>query len=250
MSRNLVNAHLNRVRLGPALEEEKIQIVGDALRFQSALMQIALAFNFLEPVRAAMETSQCLLQAIPTGGSPLLQLPGVDKALAADLALREKNPIRNIQSLLRMDEKERRKALEILDSKTYSQAMNIAKQIPILVLSNVHFKGTTLNSRLLTKVPGDKIVTPGAIVQLVFTTRLATEKDYLPTATKPDVLGDSSSDDSDIEDDVDVLIGRKRSYNDGEPTPIALAHAPYFPQVQPIAYRPDMRNTNRGGGHF
>jgi len=81
-------------------------------------------------------------------------------------------------------------------------------------------------------VTGDKIVTAGAIVQLVFTTRLATENDYKTTPVKPVSPGESSSDDSDIEeDDVDILIGRKKSHNDGEPVPIPLTHAPYFPLV-------------------
>jgi translocation protein SEC63 len=92
-----------------------------------------------------MEMSQCLLQAIPIGGSPLLQLPGIDNTLAHSLRMREKHQIKNIQDLLRLNEKERRKALRDLDEKQYTQAMNIAKQIPILVLSNAHFKGTFLN---------------------------------------------------------------------------------------------------------
>jgi translocation protein SEC63 len=91
-----------------------------------------------------MEMSQCLLQAIPIGGSPLLQLPGIDNILAHSLRMREKHQIKNIQDLLRLSEKERRKALQGLDEKQYTQAMNIAKQIPILILSNVHFKGLFL----------------------------------------------------------------------------------------------------------
>ena len=88
-----------------------------------------------------MEMSQCLLQAIPVGGSPLLQLPGVDSTLVRELRMRGKNSVKSIQDLLRLDEKERRKALGNLDEKTYAQATSIAKQIPILILSNVHFKG-------------------------------------------------------------------------------------------------------------
>jgi hypothetical protein len=100
-------------------------------------------------------------------------------------------------------------------------------------------------------VMGDKIVTAGAIVQLVFTTRLATENDYKTTSIKPISPGESSSDDSDIEeDDVDILIGRKKSHNDGEPVPIPLTHAPYFPLV--LTYPPsnltDPRNTSLAGG--
>lgn len=132
---------MNRIELNPTLEEERYQIVTDAAKFQNGLMQITLAFNFFEPARAAMEIAQCLRQAIPIGGSPLLQLPGINNALVRNLRIREKSPIKNIQDLLSLDEQERRKALQDLDEKAYSQAINIAKNIPVLVLSNVHFKG-------------------------------------------------------------------------------------------------------------
>jgi preprotein translocase subunit Sec63 len=80
-------------------------------------------------------------------------------------------------------------------------------------------------------VSGDKIITPGAIVQLVFTTRLATEDDY-KTSIKPEVTDTSSTDDSDIEeDDVEFLINRKKANLDGDSVVIPLAHAPYFPLV-------------------
>ena len=88
-----------------------------------------------------MEMSQCLLQAIPIGGSPLLQLPGISNTLGHELRIKQKLQIKSIQDLLALDEKERRKALKSLDDNTYTQAINIAKQIPILKLSNVHFKG-------------------------------------------------------------------------------------------------------------
>jgi translocation protein SEC63 len=105
------------------------------------MIQIALAYGYFEPVRAAIETCQHLVQAIPFGGSPLLQLPGVDNKLASTLQLRQKNPIRSIQGLLKLDQEERRKALGSLNDNTYSQAIHIAQQIPILAISNVHFKG-------------------------------------------------------------------------------------------------------------
>ena len=103
-------------------------------------MQIALPFNYFEPVHATMKMSQCLIQAIPIGGSPLLQLPGIDNKLARNLEVLDK-PIKTIQDLLRLDEKAQRKALERLDDKAFSRAINIAKKIPILILSNVHFRG-------------------------------------------------------------------------------------------------------------
>jgi len=104
------------------------------------MIQIALAYNYFEPVRSAMEMCQHLLQAIPVGGSPLLQLPGISQKLALELRMRKK-PVKDVQGLLSLEETERRKALDALDDTTYSQAINVARQIPILQISNVHFKG-------------------------------------------------------------------------------------------------------------
>jgi len=53
-----------------------------------------------------------------------------------------KSPVRNIGDLLSLDTKDQRKALARLDDNQFQQAINIAKNIPILVVSNVHFKGT------------------------------------------------------------------------------------------------------------
>jgi len=125
------------------LEAKKSQIVSETLRFQNGLIQIALAFNYFEPVNAAMDLSQCIIQALPAGGSSLLQLPGVDIALVQKLRMAPR-PIKSIQDLLRLNDADKRKALATLDKKTYSQVINVAKQIPMLVLSNVHFKGTVL----------------------------------------------------------------------------------------------------------
>ena len=81
---------------------------------------------------------------------------------------------------------------------------------------------------------GDKIVTPSAIVQLVFTTRLATENDHKsPKSESQTVVNDN--DDTDDED-IDVLIGRKDLHKDNASVPVPVAHAPYFPQVSHQMY--------------
>ena len=107
----------------------------------AGLIQIALGFSYLEPVRASLRISQILVQAIPINGSPLLQLPGVTSTLAWNLRAQKRNPIRTVQDLLRLEPDEQRKALSSLDERHFSQAINVAKQIPILIVSNVHFKG-------------------------------------------------------------------------------------------------------------
>jgi hypothetical protein len=101
-----------------------------------------------------------------------------------------------------------------------------------MFISKVHNSSTETNL-----VPGDKIITPGAIVQLVFTARLATEKDIQSPTTEKSTT-ETLKDDSDVdEDDVDILIGRKKAHRDGDPEPIPLAHAPYFPIVIPLFTR-------------
>lgn len=111
---------------------------------QNALIDIALAFNYFAPVRSAMDMSQLLLQAIPIGCSPLLQLPEIDNSIVQRLRLRKGRSVHNIQDLLALEEAERRQALSMLNDEAYSRAINIAKQIPILIVSNVHFKGIPL----------------------------------------------------------------------------------------------------------
>ena len=53
-----------------------------------------------------------------------------------------------------------------------------------------------------TQVPGDKIVTPAALVQIVFDTRLATEEDY-KTGFKEESNNESKADSGD-DDEEDV----------------------------------------------
>jgi translocation protein SEC63 len=92
-----------------------------------------------------MEISQHILQALPVGSYPLQQLPGIDKKLAQSLGM-ENHAVKTIQDLLALREDERRKTLEILDEQQYQLAMCVAKQIPVLVISNTHFKGTPSHS--------------------------------------------------------------------------------------------------------
>jgi preprotein translocase subunit Sec63 len=140
-ARELLLAHLNRLELGPALDETKTQVATDAIKFQNGLIQIALAFNYFDPVRAAMEVSQRIVQAIPLDGSPLLQLPGISNEIVHELRLAEK-PVTSLKDLLRLNDSERREALKSLDDASFSKAMNIAKQIPRIIVKDVHFKGT------------------------------------------------------------------------------------------------------------
>jgi len=61
-------------------------------------------------------------------------------------SLGKSGAITNIQDLLRLDSQQQRKVLARLDDKQFQQAINIAKNVPVLVVSNVHFKGTQFHS--------------------------------------------------------------------------------------------------------
>lgn len=139
--RNLLHAHLHRIKLPPSFENAKHKTVAEALELQNALIDIALAYNYFSPVRSAMDMFQLLLQAIPIGSSPLLQLPEIDNSIVQRLRVRKGKPVNNIQDLLALEDAERRQVLSMLDDEAYSRAVNIAKQIPILIVNNVHFKG-------------------------------------------------------------------------------------------------------------
>src|ERR1700738_2614179 len=78
-------------------------------------------------------------------------------------------------------------------------------------------------------VPGDEIVTPGAIVQLVFSVRLAIEQDYSMTENSNTSV--ELPETNIEEDDVGILIDQRPTLNDSKLVP--LAHAPYFPLVLP-----------------
>jgi translocation protein SEC63 len=197
------------------------------------LIQIALAFNYYEPVRATLELSQHLLQAIPIGGSPLLQLPGITKEMVGSLKLRQP-PITDIRTLLALNEKEQQEALTSLDAQAFTQAIHIAKQIPQIVVTKVQFKGKFPPALALRAVAGDKIVTPSAIVELVYTVHLANQEDDSQAPLADGNASSSPAEDSDVdEDDLDNITGRKKLNNDSDSTPIPLVHAPYFPSVPP-----------------
>ena len=143
LSRNLIHAHFNHINLGPILAAEKIQVVSETIKFQNGLLHMALAFQYLEPVRGAMDPCQRLLQAIPLGELPLLQLPGFDKNVRRDLKMysQGKTGLTTIQDLLSLESTEQREALSRLDDIQFHQAINIVKNVPILVVSKCTLQG-------------------------------------------------------------------------------------------------------------
>jgi len=101
---------------------------------------------------------------------------------------------------------------------------------------------------VLTLVLGDKIITPNALVQVVYTARLATEEDFQKPSSPTENSTKSDAKRPD-EDDLEVLLDRKNTIQGEDITPTPLVHAPYFPIVPPWLYdTSNSRNTNHDGG--
>ncbi|CAI7623149.1 unnamed protein product [Penicillium pancosmium] len=226
----LLWAYLDRIDLGDAsLDSEKYEAAPIALSLGEAFTAISLAFGNLRPILGGFQTSQNLIQAVPPGASPLLQLPNfTDAVVKAVEGEHSKNHL-NVQSFMNIPEVERRKltvGAGLLSEKQYIDAISVAQQLPALEVSKAFFK-----------VMGEKVITPSSLVQLVVKARFVP-----PGCTDVPPVNELDLEDVDPdEDDLDALMGRKPAKNratkivDGkkvenkvETIQPPLAHAPYF----------------------
>lgn len=226
----LLWAYLGRIDLGDAsLDAEKFEAAPTALSLGEAFTAIALAFGNLRPILGAFQTSQSLIQAVPPGSSPLLQLPNFTNAVVKSVeGEHNKNHI-TVQQFMKMPETQRRSltvGAGLLTEKQYTDAIAVARQLPVLEVSKAFFK-----------VMGEKVITPSSLVQLVVKARFVP-----PGCTEVPAVNELDLEDIDPdEDDLDALMGRKPAKNrttklvDGKKVPTKvetiqppLAHAPYF----------------------
>lgn len=186
----------------------------------------------MPPLLSAFRVSQHLIQAIPPNGSPLLQLPHFTPAIARAIEGEGSKHHLTVQQLMDMPEYKRRKLAmdqsRVLNPKQYNEAINVARQIPLVRVEKTFFK-----------VMGEKYITPGSLVQFIVKVRV------IP----PGTLNIPNIDPLDLEDvdpdegDLDALLNRKppkiskvekidgtsaTSDKEEEPMQPPLAYAPYF----------------------
>ncbi|KAJ5089312.1 hypothetical protein N7532_007996 [Penicillium argentinense] len=226
----LLWAYLGRIDLDDtSLNSEKYEAAPIALALDEAFTAISLAFGNLRPILGSFQTSQNLIQAVPPGSSPLLQLPNFTDAVVKSVeGENAKNHI-NVQNFMKIPDAERRKLVVgagLLSEKQYTDAISVAQQLPVLEVSKAFFK-----------VMGEKVITPSSLVQLVVKARFVP-----PGCTNVPAVDELDLEDIDPdEDDLDALMGRKPAKNrttklvDGkkvenkvETIQPPLAHAPYF----------------------
>jgi translocation protein SEC63 len=219
----LLWAYLGRVELDDsALNQAKIEVAPIARALNASFNAIALAFGSTGPILASFLTAQNLIQAIPPGASPLLQLPYITPAIARAIEGDAKTHL-TLQQYMQLPEAYRRKlsiGKGLLTESQYQTAMNVAKQLPRLQVEKAFFK-----------VTGEKYITPGSLVSLVVKGR------FVPPGSEnvPEVNELDLEDVDPDEDDLDAILGRQKKSGKGEksakedkPVQPPLAYAPYF----------------------
>ncbi|KIW04830.1 uncharacterized protein PV09_04013 [Verruconis gallopava] len=205
----LIWAYLGRIDLEDAiLNDEKFEVGPIAQLLNEAFTIIALHFGAMEPVLNSYRLSQCLLQAIPPAGSPLLQLPHfTPKVVAAIEGVKSRKHL-SVQKFMAIPPNERKSKVVgpgLLDERQYQQAMSIASNMPYLHVERAFFK-----------VHGERYVTPNSLVQFVVKARVIPPgSTNVPHVTEAD-LEEPDKDES------------RRSKANEVSYPPPLAHAPYF----------------------
>jgi translocation protein SEC63 len=195
---------------------EKYEVASTAVQLVQSFRSIALSFGLLQPILAALQTPQYLIQAMVPGASPLLQLPHFSPKVVEAIEGDHAKEHMTVQQYMELAEAQRKKISVgpgLLSDKQYQTAVTVARQIPDLQICKAFFK-----------VVGEKVVTPSSLVRLVVKAR------FIPPGYKnvPEV---SASDLEDVDPDEDDISGNRKAKGEDEEDETVqppLAHAPYF----------------------
>lgn len=245
----LLWAYLARVDLGDAtLESEKYAVAPIAFLLNDSFTSIALAFGVVGPLLASYHASQNIIQALLPESSPLLQLPYFTPKIIRAIEGDDLTSHMSLQKFMSLPESQRRLLAADLSEPQYATAMQVAQQMPNVVVAKAFFK-----------VIGDKVITPSALVQLVVKGRI------IPPGTKhiPDINPADLEDIDPEEGDLDALLGRQPAKSrkrkpidpDAPPTDFSnkgnsiqppLAHAPYFARNHSPRWRVFLTDARAG----
>ncbi|KAG9232553.1 Sec63 Brl domain-containing protein [Amylocarpus encephaloides] len=218
----LLWAYLGRVDLDDqTLDQAKLEVAPIAHALNSSFGAIALAFGATAPIISSYTTSQNLIQAIPPGASPLLQLPHFTLAIAKAIEGDALTHL-SLQEYMDLPGAYRRKLTvgkDLLTEPQYQTALSVARQLPRFQLEKGFFK-----------VTGEKFIIPSSLVSMVVKGR------FIPPGSEnvPEVNENDLEDVDPDEDDLDAILGREKKAGKGEkpaetkPVQPPLAYAPYF----------------------
>lgn len=113
-------------------------MVAHANNLLTGLLNIALAYNWLQAYLLITSLQQHVIQAFHPAFSPVLQLPHITPAIADHLA---KKGVKDIPAFVALNEKEKKESLKDLSDKEYRQTVRVAENWPRLKLISAAFKG-------------------------------------------------------------------------------------------------------------
>ncbi|OTA59958.1 hypothetical protein K449DRAFT_332907 [Hypoxylon sp. EC38] len=224
----LLWAYLGRVELeDPALNSAKYLVAPIAQSLCGSFRAIALAYGNTKPILTSFYTSQRLIQAVPPNVSPLFQLPHFTPAVVKAIEGDSKTHL-TVQEFMDLPDSERRSVAVgpgLLSEEQYKTAVDIATQLPYLRVAKAFFK-----------VAGERFIIPSSLVTLVVKGRFIP-----PGSTNVPKVDELDLEDVDpAEDDLDALMGRKKTVKDengklvtkedAKPVPPPLTFAPYYPR--------------------
>ncbi|KAI4870771.1 Sec63 Brl domain-containing protein [Hypoxylon rubiginosum] len=221
----LLWAYLGRVELDDqALDSAKYLVAPIAQSLCGSFRAISLAYGNIGPILASYYTSQRLVQALPPKASPLLQLPHFTPAVVKAIEGDSKTHL-TVQEFMDLPDSKRRSAAVgngLLSEEQYKTAVTVAQQLPYLRVAKAFFK-----------VTGERFIIPSSLVTLVVKGR------FIPPGSIniPEVDEVDLEDVDPAEDDLDALMGRKKTVKDAngklikednKPVQPPLTFAPYY----------------------
>ncbi|KAI1313672.1 Sec63 Brl domain-containing protein [Xylaria venustula] len=219
----LLWAYLGRVELDDqALNAAKYLVAPIAQNLSRASTVIALAYGNTTPLLASYHASQRFIQAIPPMASPLFQLPyftpAVVKAVEGDSKIHA-----SVQQFMALPDSQRRKLVigkNLLNEEQYKTAIEVSKQLPHFQVAKAFFK-----------VTGEKFIIPQSLVSFVVKGRFVP-----PGSTDVPAVDELDLEDVDpAEDDLDAMLGRKKTTKDASGKIITEEYKPVSP---PITFAP------------
>ncbi|TQS36815.1 hypothetical protein Golomagni_02724 [Golovinomyces magnicellulatus] len=223
MALGLLWAYLGRVELDDAvLDRKKFEVAPIAYSLNTSFMVISFAFGSTTPVLNSYFLTQSLMQAIPPGGSPLLQLPYFTKKITNSIDGFSRNHL-TIQDYMKLPRHYRRKisiGKGLLTVPQYKVAVTLARQLPYIQIEKTFFK-----------VTGEKFVTCNSLVTLVIKCRVIPPgSSNVPEINEHD-LEDIDSDGEDLDTSLERKASnekdrkKKKHVKSFQPP---LTHSPYF----------------------
>ncbi|KAI1406704.1 Sec63 Brl domain-containing protein [Hypoxylon fuscum] len=239
----LLWAYLGRVELDDqALDSAKYSVAPIAQSLCSSFRAISLAYGNIGPILASYYTSQRLVQAIPPKASPLFQLPHFSPAVVKAIEGDSKTHL-TVQEFMDLPDSQRRSAVigkGLLSEEQYKTALGVAQQLPYLRVAKAFFK-----------VTGERFIIPSSLVTLVIKGR------FVPPASTniPEVDEVDLEDIDAAEDDLDALMGRKKTVKDAngkvikedtKPVSPPLTFAPYYSRDQSPRWHAFLSDSKQG----